>query len=47
MKFIISIIGKSNVGKTTLIEKMLPVFNARGYKIGTIKHHYRMKGVTP
>ncbi|HOT75457.1 MAG TPA: molybdopterin-guanine dinucleotide biosynthesis protein B [Candidatus Wallbacteria bacterium] len=40
VKFIISIIGKSNVGKTTLIEKMLPAFSARGYKIGTIKHHY-------
>lgn len=38
-KPVISIIGKSNVGKTTLIEKMLPIFAEKGYKIGTIKHH--------
>jgi len=38
-KPVISIIGKSNVGKTTLIEKMLPVFSEKGYNIGTIKHH--------
>lgn len=36
---IISVIGKSNAGKTTLIEKMLPVFAEKGYRIGTIKHH--------
>lgn len=39
IKAIVSIIGKSNSGKTTLIEKMLPVFNERNYRIGTIKHH--------
>lgn len=39
IKAIVSIIGKSNSGKTTLIEKMLPVFNGKNYRIGTIKHH--------
>jgi len=37
---IISIVGKSESGKTTLIEKIIPVLKKRGYKIGTIKHAY-------
>ncbi len=36
---IVSIIGKANSGKTTLLEKLIPELNKRGYKIGTIKHH--------
>ncbi|RMF93305.1 MAG: molybdopterin-guanine dinucleotide biosynthesis protein B [Candidatus Schekmanbacteria bacterium] len=36
---IISIVGKSNSGKTTFIEKLLPKLVERGYVIGTIKHH--------
>lgn len=35
---IISIVGKSNSGKTTLIQKLLPVFSIRKIKVGTIKH---------
>jgi len=35
---IISVIGKSESGKTTLIEKLIPELKKRGYKIGTIKH---------
>ncbi len=35
---ILSIVGKSNSGKTTLIEKLLPELKARGWKIGTVKH---------
>lgn len=35
---IISIVGKSNSGKTTLIEKLVPELKQRGLKIGTIKH---------
>ena len=35
---ILSIVGKSEVGKTTLIEKMLPCLVRRGIKVGTIKH---------
>lgn len=36
---ILSIIGKSGVGKTTLIEKLIPELKRRGYRIATIKHH--------
>jgi molybdopterin-guanine dinucleotide biosynthesis protein MobB len=36
---IISIIGKSNSGKTTLIEKLIIELRRRGYKVATIKHH--------
>ncbi len=35
---VLSIIGKSNSGKTTLIEKLIPVLKSRGYRIGVIKH---------
>lgn len=35
---IISIVGKSNSGKTTFIEKLVKELTYRGYKIGTIKH---------
>ncbi|MFO7495448.1 MAG: molybdopterin-guanine dinucleotide biosynthesis protein B [Desulfobacterales bacterium] len=35
---IISIVGKSDCGKTTLIEKLIPELKSRGYRIGTIKH---------
>ncbi len=35
---IISIVGKSNSGKTTLLEKMVKQLTSRGYRIGTIKH---------
>mgnify|MGYP001047853973 CR=1 FL=1 len=35
---IISIVGKSNSGKTTLIEKLIPEIKKRGYKVATIKH---------
>ena len=36
---ILSIVGKSNSGKTTLIEKILKTLVTRGYRIATIKHH--------
>jgi molybdopterin-guanine dinucleotide biosynthesis protein B len=35
---IISIVGKSDSGKTTLIEKLIPELTRRGYKIATVKH---------
>src|SRR4030042_6379079 len=35
---ILSIVGKSEAGKTTLIEKLLPCLVRRGIKVGTIKH---------
>ncbi len=36
---ILSITGRSNSGKTTLIEKMIPELNRRGYRVATIKHN--------
>jgi len=35
---IISIVGKSDSGKTTLIEKLVPELTRRGYRIATVKH---------
>ncbi|MGE5257212.1 MAG: molybdopterin-guanine dinucleotide biosynthesis protein B, partial [Hyphomicrobiales bacterium] len=35
---IVSIVGRSESGKTTLIEKLIPELRRRGYRIGTIKH---------
>lgn len=36
---IVSLVGKPDSGKTTLLEKLLPVLRHRGYQVGTIKHH--------
>ncbi len=38
---ILSIVGRSNSGKTTLLEKLIPELRRRGYTLGTIKHHSR------
>jgi molybdopterin-guanine dinucleotide biosynthesis protein B len=35
---IVSIVGTSDSGKTTLIEKLVPELVRRGYKVATIKH---------
>ncbi len=35
---VISIVGKSKSGKTTLIEKLIPELKSRGYRVATIKH---------
>lgn len=35
---IVSIVGKSNVGKTTLLEKLIPELRRRGYRVATVKH---------
>jgi molybdopterin-guanine dinucleotide biosynthesis protein B len=36
---IVALVGKPDSGKTTLLEKLLPELNRRGYRIGTVKHH--------
>jgi molybdopterin-guanine dinucleotide biosynthesis adapter protein len=36
---ILSIVGKSNSGKTTLIEKMIVELVRRGHRVATIKHN--------
>jgi len=35
---IISIVGESKSGKTTLIEKLISELKSRGYRVATIKH---------
>lgn len=37
---IISIVGHSGAGKTTLIERLLPVLNASRVRVATIKHSH-------
>ena len=36
---ILSVIGKSKSGKTTLLEKLIRELKRRGYRVATIKHH--------
>ena len=35
---IVSIVGKSDSGKTTLLVKIIPLLKERGYRVGTVKH---------
>jgi len=35
---ILSFIGKSNSGKTTFIEKLIPELNQKGFRVATVKH---------
>ena len=35
---IVSVVGKSNAGKTTLLEKLIPELKRRGYRVATVKH---------
>ena len=36
---IVSIVGRSNSGKTTLIEQLIPELRRLGYRVATIKHN--------
>lgn len=38
MKPLVSFVGTSGCGKTTLIEKVISVLTAKGYNVSTIKH---------
>ena len=35
---LVSIVGKSETGKTTLVQKLIQELRARGYRVATIKH---------
>jgi molybdopterin-guanine dinucleotide biosynthesis protein B len=37
---VLSIVGRSKTGKTTLIEKLIPLLKRKGLRIATIKHHH-------
>jgi len=36
--FVVSFVGPSGVGKTTLVESLVPLLAERGLRVGTIKH---------
>jgi molybdopterin molybdotransferase len=38
MPAVISVVGKSDAGKTTFLERLVPELTARGHRVGTIKH---------
>lgn len=38
--YVTAIVGHSGAGKTTLIERLLPVMNARKIRVATIKHSH-------
>jgi molybdopterin-guanine dinucleotide biosynthesis protein B len=38
---IVSIVGHSKSGKTTLIERLIVEFKRRGYRVATVKHSHR------
>jgi len=40
MRSIISIVGKSSSGKTTLLEKLIAELKNRGYKVAIVKHSH-------
>jgi formylmethanofuran dehydrogenase subunit E len=37
---VLLISGRKKVGKTTLIERLVPELSARGYRVGTVKRHH-------
>ena len=39
---VICIVGRSQTGKTTLIEKLIPLLMQRGFRIGTVKHSHHI-----
>jgi molybdopterin-guanine dinucleotide biosynthesis protein B len=42
MPQVICIVGRSQSGKTTLIEKLIPILKNKGHRIGTIKHSHHV-----
>ncbi len=41
MSPVVAIVGGSKVGKTTLIEKLIPELASRGHRVATVKHTYQ------
>lgn len=37
---VLSVVGYSNSGKTTLVEKLIRELKGRGYRVAVIKHHH-------
>jgi molybdopterin-guanine dinucleotide biosynthesis protein B len=36
---VVSVVGKSDSGKTTVMEKLIRSLSERGYRVATVKHH--------
>jgi molybdopterin-guanine dinucleotide biosynthesis protein MobB len=36
---VVSVVGKSDSGKTTLMERLIRTLTDRGYRVGSVKHH--------
>ena len=36
---VVSVVGKSDSGKTTLMERLIRALADRGYRVGSVKHH--------
>jgi molybdopterin-guanine dinucleotide biosynthesis protein B len=36
---VVSVVGKSDSGKTTVMEGLIRALSARGYRVATVKHH--------
>jgi molybdopterin-guanine dinucleotide biosynthesis protein MobB len=36
---VVSVVGKSDSGKTTLMERLIRALTERGYRVGSVKHH--------
>ncbi|MDX1762904.1 MAG: molybdopterin-guanine dinucleotide biosynthesis protein B [bacterium] len=41
----ISLVGRSGSGKTTFLEKLIPLLAARGYRLGVVKQAHHTSGV--
>ncbi len=38
---VVSFVGRSNTGKTTVIEQLIPILREAGLRVAVIKHHHR------
>lgn len=36
---VVSVVGKSDSGKTTLLERVIRALSGRGWRVGSVKHH--------
>lgn len=43
---VLLIVGYKKVGKTSVIERLIPELTHRGYRVGTVKHHHSASPVT-
>ena len=44
---VVGIVGRSGVGKTTLLERLIPEMKRRGWRVGAIKHTHHAPDYDP